>query len=230
MGLRQLVLVQPRLFPHEDAIARASGADDILREARVVPSLPQALENCSLVFGTSARDRSLPWPLVNPREAAQLCMGPGNSVGSGEIALVFGREHAGLTNEELQLCRYHVHIPAYEEFSSLNLAAAVQVLSYELRMAWLVLAERQTGMESVPHAETPASHDGLEQFYQHLQQTLVDIEFLDPEQPRHLMARLRRLYGRAQLSRTEVNILRGMLTETQKAARGELQQRRNNND
>lgn len=227
MGLERLILVQPRLFPHEDANARASGADEVLHNAQVVSTLAQALEGCSLVMGTSARDRSLPWPLVNPHEAAQQCFSRWQAEPETEIALVFGREHAGLTNEELQLCQYHVHIPADEQFSSLNLAASVQVLSYELRMCWLA-AQGAPSQEG--RAMNLASHDAMEQFYQHLQQALVDIEFLDPEKPRHLMARLRRLFGRSQLDTTELNILRGILTETQKAARGELQQRRQHHD
>ncbi|NLC09904.1 MAG: tRNA (cytosine(32)/uridine(32)-2'-O)-methyltransferase TrmJ, partial [Gammaproteobacteria bacterium] len=135
-----------------------------------------------------------------------------------------------LTNEELHLCQYHVHIPAIEEFSSLNLAASVQVLTYELRMAWLTATQQPTRMVSVESTailgSAPASHDALELFYEHLQRTLVDIEFLDPEKPRHLMARLRRIYGRVQLSKSEVGILRGILTETQVAASGELQRRK----
>lgn len=147
-----------------------------------------------------------------------------------QIALVFGREDSGLTNEELQRCHYHVHIPSDPGFSSLNLGAAVQVLSYEVRMAWLQAEGQPSKVEKFeatsPRSETLATMDELERFYEHLEQTLVDIEFLDPEKPRHLMARLRRLYGRSSVSRAEMNILRGILTETQKAARGELIKRK----
>lgn len=230
MGLKQLVLVQPKDFPSKDAVARAAGADDILQHAQVVSSLEQALAGCSLVLGTSARDRRIPWPLVNPREAAQRCVEQIQIEPDADMALVFGREYAGLTNEELHLCQYHVHIPAIAEFSSLNLAASVQVLTYELRMAWLTATQQPTRMVSVERTailgSAPASHDALELFYEHLQRTLVDIEFLDPEKPRHLMARLRRIYGRVQLSKSEVGILRGILTETQVAASGELQRRK----
>lgn len=234
MGLSRLVLVDPKEFPSGDARARASGADDILEQAQVVASLEQALAGCSLVLGTSARDRRLPWPLVNPRDAAQVVLENLRTDEQADIALVFGREHAGLTNDELHQCQYHIHIPSDESFSSLNLAAAVQVLTYEVRMAWLAASEQPLCMESVertgPLGSGPATHEALELFYGHLQRTLIDIEFLDPDKPRHLMTRLRRLFGRSQLSKSEVNILRGILTETQKAARGELQHRREQHD
>jgi tRNA (cytidine32/uridine32-2'-O)-methyltransferase len=228
MGLSRLVLVEPRLFPHHEADARASGAGDILEKAQVVATLEDALVGCNLVLGTSARDRRIPWPLLDPRECGTKVV---EEAGQGaEIALVFGREDSGLTNEELQRCHYHVHIPSDPEFSSLNLGAAVQVLSYEVRMAWLAAQGQPTKVEkeevaSVKSAEL-ATMDELERFYEHLEQTLVAIEFLDPEKPRHLMARLRRLYGRSSVSRAEMNILRGILTETQKAARGELLKRK----
>jgi tRNA (cytidine32/uridine32-2'-O)-methyltransferase len=229
MGLSRLVLVQPEEFPSGEANARASGATDILEAALVVDSLEEALAGCSLVLGTSARERRIPWPLLDPRECAQKCLEhvePG-----GEVALVFGREYAGLTNEELQRCQYHVHIPSNPEFSSLNLATAVQVLVYEVRMAWLAQQGQPTKMEKLETTAmldaVPVTADELELFYQHLEQTLVQIDFLDPAKPRHLMARLRRLYGRAGVSKLEMNILRGILTETQKAARGELLKRRN---
>ncbi|NLY15718.1 MAG: RNA methyltransferase [Gammaproteobacteria bacterium] len=236
MGLHQLVLVNPKDFPSADAWARASGADDVLLQARVVDSLQHALSGCNLVLGTSARDRRLPWPLVSPRDGAGRVLQhlQAAEAGQADVALVFGREHAGLTNDELHQCQYHVHIPSCENFSSLNLAAAVQVLTYELRMAWLQASEQPLCMEAVERTgqlgSAPATHDALELFYDHLQRTLIDIEFLDPEKPRHLMTRLRRLFGRNQLSKSEVNILRGILTETQKAARGELQQRRSEHD
>jgi len=145
------------------------------------------------------------------------------------VALVFGREYAGLTNEELQRCQFHVHIPADPEFSSLNLATAVQVLTYEVRMAWLAHQGQPTKMAKLETTAmldaVPVTADELELYYRHLEETLVAIEFLDPAKPRHLMARLRRLYGRAGISKLEMNILRGILTETQKAARGELHKR-----
>lgn len=230
MGLKSLVLVEPRKYPHNDANSRAAGADDILENAQVVATLEEALQGCCVVLGTSARDRRIPWPLLDPREAADTCLQAWRADNDAEIALVFGREYAGLTNTELQRCQYHIHIPADPEFSSLNLATAVQVLSYEMRMAWLKDTEQPTRMPEIEATgmlgSAPATHDSLELFYEHLQQTLIEIDFLDPVKPRHLMARLRRIYGRSQLKKSEVNILRGILTETQKAARGEIIQRR----
>jgi tRNA/rRNA methyltransferase/tRNA (cytidine32/uridine32-2'-O)-methyltransferase len=228
MGLSRLVLVDPQDFPSADAVARASGATDILDAAQVVATLEEALVGCSLVLGTSARDRRIPWPLLDPRETGVLCQE--QAAQGAEVALVFGREYAGLTNEELQRCHYHVHIPSDPEFSSLNLAAAVQVLAYEVRMAWLAQSGQPTKTEKVETTSMlsaqPVTADELEHYYGHLEQTLVDIGFLDPQKPRHLMSRLRRLYGRSGVSKLEMNILRGILTETQKAARGEPHKRR----
>ncbi|QXI37680.1 tRNA (cytosine(32)/uridine(32)-2'-O)-methyltransferase TrmJ [Pseudomonas xantholysinigenes] len=228
MGLSRLVLVQPKEFPSGDATARASGADDILANAQVVDSLEDALVGCSLVMGTSARERSIPWPLIDPRECGAKAVE--HARGGEEIALVFGREHAGLTNEELQRCHFHVHIPSNPDFSSLNLAAAVQVLSYEVRMAWLAAEGAPSKVEKFDanslRSNEPATMDEMELFYEHLEKTLVDIGFLDPEKPKHLMPRLRRLYGRSAVNRSEMSILRGILTETQKVARGEPHKRK----
>lgn len=228
MGLSRLVLVDPLTFPHHEADARASGAGDILEKAQVVATLEDALVGCNLVLGTSARDRRIPWPLLDPRESGVMAA---EQAGQGlEVALVFGREYAGLTNEELQRCHYHVHIPSDPEFSSLNLAAAVQVLSYEVRMSWLATQGQPTKIEKVEvtsvRSADLATMDEMEGFYGHLESTLVAIGFLDPEKPRHLMARLRRLYGRSEVNRSEISILRGILTETQKAARGEPYKRK----
>ncbi len=208
MGLSRLYLVRPHQFPCAEATARASGADDLLTRAVVCDSLDEALVDCSLVMGASARLRSLPWPLSDARSAAQRAAA--GAVAGQEVALVFGREHSGLSNEELQRCHYLLHIPASPDFSSLNLAAAVQVVSYELRMALL-------GEEPLaPDEGDYASADELESFYAHLEQTLIAVGFLDPDNPRQVMRRLRRLYNRARTERVELNILRGILTETQK--------------
>ncbi|MBC9252054.1 RNA methyltransferase [Pseudomonas alcaligenes] len=228
MGLSRLVLVDPLDFPSSEAVARASGATDVLEAAQVVNTLEEALVGCTVVLGTSARDRRIPWPLLDPRECATTSLE--HVQAGGEVALVFGREYAGLTNEELQRCHFHVHIPANPEFSSLNLATAVQVLAYEVRMAWLAAQGQPTKMSkveaAVPLDAQPVTADELELFYGHLESTLVAIGFLDPQHPRHLMSRLRRLYGRADVSKLEMNILRGILTETQKAVRGEPHKRR----
>jgi TrmH family RNA methyltransferase len=230
MGLSRLVLVQPRDFPSVEAVARAAGAVDILDGARIVNSLEDALDGCGLVLGTSARNRHIPWPLLDPRECAAACLEQIEQ--AGEVALVFGREDSGLSNDELQRCHFHVHIPSDPEFSSLNLAMAVQVLTYEVRMAWLAAQGQPTKMAKLEtHAEQsslPVTADELERFFVHMESTLVQIGFHDPENPRHLMPRLRRLYGRNNISKLEMNILRGILTETQKAARGEVYKRRDN--
>ncbi|MFD1259982.1 tRNA (cytosine(32)/uridine(32)-2'-O)-methyltransferase TrmJ [Entomomonas asaccharolytica] len=220
MGLKQLFLVNPKhALPHPDATARASGADDILQTAQTVANLEEALTGCSLVLGTSARDRQIPWPILDPKEAANLSIETTQQ--QQQVALVFGREHAGLTNEELQRCDYHVHIPADDSFSSLNVAAAVQVLTYELRMAWLQAQKQPTKMQkqetTLQQNNLPCTHEELELFYQHLEKTLIAVNFLDPNRPRHLMTRLRRLYNRAQITKLEMNILRGILTETLKS-------------
>ena len=228
MGLTRLVLVDPQDFPSHEADARASGASDILESAQVVATLEDALVGCNLVLGTSARDRRIPWPLLDPRECGQRSIAEAQQ--GAEIALVFGREYAGLTNEELQRCHYHVHIPSNPDFSSLNLAAAVQVLSYEVRMAWLAAEGQPSKVEKVEinsvRSADLATADEMESYYGHLERALVDIGFLDPEQPKHLMARLRRLYGRSSVNRSEMSILRGILTETQKVARGDAHKRK----
>lgn len=205
MCLERLYLVQPMHFPCAQATARASGADDVLARAVVCGDLDTALAGCRWTVGTSARSRRLEWPPMPPRECARTLMDESRE---GEVALVFGREHSGLTNEELQRCHHLVHIPANPSFSSLNLAAAVQVLSYEIMMA-----------DEVTHAtQTPrdlATADEMASFYGHLEQTLVDLEFLDPNHPRKLMGRLRRFFNRARPDRTEMNILRGILSSAQ---------------
>ena len=228
MGLSRLVLVDPIDFPSPEAVARASGATDVLDNAQVVATLEEALAGCSVAFGTSARDRRIPWPLLDPRETGTTCI---EQVAQGaEVALVFGREYAGLTNEELQRCHFHVHIPSNPDFSSLNLAAAVQVLAYEVRMAWLAASGQPSKSEKLETTSMlnaqQVTADELEHYYGHLEQTLMDIGFLDPANPRHLMPRLRRLYGRSGISKLEMNILRGILTETQKVVRGEPHKRR----
>ena len=216
MGLHELVLVDPVRFPDQQANARAAGAEDVLQGARIVETLEEAIADCVLVLGTSARDRRIPWPVLDPREAADEVLNRLESEQSGPVAIVFGREDAGLTSEELQRCQYHVHIPSMPDFSSLNLGAAVQVLAYELQRAGAPTKMHKIETTALPN-ETPATAGELEQYFQHLEQVLVEIGFHDPQKPRQLMPRLRRLYGRIQVNRMEMNILRGILTETQKA-------------
>jgi tRNA/rRNA methyltransferase/tRNA (cytidine32/uridine32-2'-O)-methyltransferase len=214
MGLEQLVLVNPARYPHAEATARASGADDILANARVVGSLDQALNGCSLVLGASARRRNLAWPELDPRQSAARAAAVS---GRGQVALVFGRERSGLTNAELDSCHFLVHIPANPDYSSLNLAAAVQVLSYELRMA--SVHPPVTRDVEANGGQLPAPAEEMRRFYQHLEQVLIGIGFLDPTNPRHLMRRMHRLFNRARLDSSEVNILRGVLSAVQRPRR-----------
>ncbi|NNF16740.1 MAG: tRNA (cytosine(32)/uridine(32)-2'-O)-methyltransferase TrmJ [Gammaproteobacteria bacterium] len=210
MCLSQLVLVRPRQFPHADATAMASGADDVLMNARLCDSLEDAVADCSLCFGASARLRSLPWPLESPRAAARKIL---NESASHPVALVFGRERSGLTNDELALCHALVHIPANPDYSSLNLAMAVQILCYEL----LMLSRDSVAATTMTQpAEAPANAEQMNYFYQHLQKVMISTEFLDPDAPRHLMRRIRRIFGRARPDQTELNILRGILSAVEK--------------
>lgn len=207
MGLSRLELVRPQHFPHADATAMASGADDLLQRARVHETLPEALADCTLVVGTSARPRHLAGPLLDPREAATTML---EAAGCGPVALLFGRERTGLTNDELDHCHAFVRIPCNPDYSSLNLAAAVQVLAYELRMG----VHGQTG-QTRDDAHRPCAAGELERFYSHLQRVLLATGFLDPANPRHLMRRLRRLFNRARPDQNEINILRGILTSVE---------------
>lgn len=209
MGLGRLYLVTPKYFPHEEAIAMAAGADDILMRAVVCESLEAAIADCTLAIGTSARSRTLPWPMLDPHECGQRAI---SEAQTHEVAIVFGQEKSGLTNEQLAQCHYHVQIPSDENFASLNVAAAVQVLSYEIRRAALqdkIPAEQ-------PPSEEYANSEETEYFYQHLEQTLQQIGFLKPSNHRQLLQRLRRLYQRARLEKNEVSILRGILSGIQR--------------
>ena len=203
MGLENLLLVNPRHFPHEDATARASGAEDVLDAARVIDSLADAIGDCHYVAGASARPRSIGWPTITPRDCAARLQQESEQ---GVVAAVFGPEKSGLTNEDLDLCHTLMAIPAVPDFSSLNLAMAVQVLCYELRVAALN-GEVSESARDVPLANAAE----LERFYVHLEQVLTASGFLDTENPRYLMRRLRRLFLRAEPDRNEINILRGIL-------------------
>jgi TrmH family RNA methyltransferase len=206
MGLHDLVLVSPRKPPDAEAEARASGASDILARARTVETLDEAIADCHLVIGSSARSRRLGAEALGPRKAAGEVAGlPAGS----RAALLFGRERTGLTNEELDRCHQLLHIPANPDYSSLNVAAAVQLLSYELRMASL---ESETPKTSARNQGPYATADELEKLYAHFERVLLDIGFLDPANPRHLMRRIRRLFARARTDRNEVNIFRGILS------------------
>ncbi|MCH8550539.1 MAG: RNA methyltransferase [Natronospirillum sp.] len=211
MGLAQLVAVSPREpLDNESAIARASGAQELLLNAVCCDSLDEALQGCSLVIGTSARSRNLPWPMLSPVELPPIVQGVPEP---GEIAILFGRERSGLTNEELARCHYHLHIPSNPDYSSLNIAAAVQVVAYELRRQ-LVGGD----LDNEPHPSVPlATAEDLEGYFDHLQRVLVDIGFADPNNLRQLMLKLRRFYMRAQPEPVELNILRGIISQTEKS-------------
>lgn len=212
MGLENLILVNPHDFPSGEAVALASGADDILENAQVVPSLEVALADAQLILGTSARLRTLPCPLLTPRQSAEIIIPQATQQ---KIAIIFGRERTGLTNEELAYCHYHIHIPTVEYFSSLNLAAAVQIMCYELRIAELEKTAAPTPAEVQPEHEI-ASFSEINGFYEHLEKTLYEINFLDPNHPKLILQRLKRLFNRARPDTREVNILRGILSAVEK--------------
>lgn len=208
MGLDDLALVAPRAFPHPEADALAAGATDLLRRAQVFPTLDAAIADCAHVAGTTARRRYLAAAAMSPRSWAQTL-----AAGGGRVALLFGRERTGLTNAELARCQALIHIPANPDYPSLNLAQAVQVLAYELRLA-------ATG-GGLPTAadHRPAPQAELELFFGHLHRTLRTIGFLKPNRPGLLLRRLRRLFGRAAPDADELAILRGILTAAERAAR-----------
>lgn len=208
MGLSDLYLVDPVQAPDSHASALAAGATDVLHQAKIVDNLQDAIKDCGLVVGTSARNRTLDWPLLGPRETAAKVL---QEAPNYPVALVFGRESSGLTNEELQQCTHHVHIPSNPDYSSLNLAMAVQTLAYEVRMQYLEAGESIEPIES----EYPLAED-LERFYVHLEETLLDTGFIIKNHPGQVMAKLRRLFSRARPEAAELNILRGILTSINK--------------
>ncbi|EJL6259309.1 tRNA (cytosine(32)/uridine(32)-2'-O)-methyltransferase TrmJ [Vibrio cholerae] len=211
MGLSQMVLVDPQCQVDAQAIALAAGASEIALNAQIYPTLEAAVADCGLVVGTSARSRTLEWPMLEPRECGEKLISEANQ---HSVAMVFGRERTGLTNDELQLCHYHVCVPANPEYSSLNLAMAVQLLSYEVRMAYLAL--QQSSQSSTLQEEYPR-HQELERFYAHLEQVIMQTEFISAQQPGQVMNKLRRMFTRARLEAQEINILRGILTSVQKS-------------
>ncbi|MCI4615067.1 tRNA (cytosine(32)/uridine(32)-2'-O)-methyltransferase TrmJ [Vibrio cholerae] len=211
MGLSQMVLVDPQCQVDAQAIALAAGASEIALNAQIYPTLEAAVSDCGLVVGTSARSRTLEWPMLEPRECGEKLI---SEAKQHSVAMVFGRERTGLTNDELQLCHYHVFVPANPEYSSLNLAMAVQLLSYEVRMAYLAL--QQSSQSSTLQEEYPR-HQELERFYAHLEQVIMQTEFISAQQPGQVMNKLRRMFTRARPEAQEINILRGILTSVQKS-------------
>ena len=218
MGLTRLVLVAPQGFPGAEASARAAGADDVLAQAQVCATLDEAIANCQLVVGASARARRIAWPNLEPHLAARKLV---DAATEQEVAVLFGRERTGLSNDELDRCQILVNIPANPEFSSLNLACAVQVIAYEIRRASMVDSTAANSVGTAEMLGEPlATSAEVQQFYQHLEQVMTQTGFLDPDNPRLLMRRIARLYNRVQLTSNEVNILRGILASfTQKTPR-----------
>lgn len=202
MGLSQLVLVKPKIFPDDEATARAAGATDVLENAVICDSLAEALQGCALSFGTTARPRRLSNVAVTPRDCAAKSLGYLRANEGADVALVFGRERSGLTNEELDLCQQPLNIPTNPDYSSLNLGAAVQLLSYEMRVAAL------DGSGASEMREL-AQHDELEGLFTALEQAMIKVGFLNPDNPRLLMRRVRLLLNRATPDAEEVRLLRG---------------------
>ena len=213
MGLRNLTLVKPLEYPAPEAEWRAASAIDVLEQASVVETVAEAVANAQFIVGTSARERRIPWPVQDARQCASRVVD--NARAGEQVAILFGREDRGLLNEELELCNLHCHIPTHEDYPSLNLAMAVQLVAYEIRMKTL---GDTLPVEEDAHWDTPfATAKDMQHFYTHLEETLIEIGFLDPGAPRQLMRRLKRLYNRVRLDEMELNILRGTLAETQKS-------------
>jgi len=231
MGLSSIYLVRPVVFPHKGAIIRAAGADDVLKRAVVVDSLADALADCHLVFGTSARSRSLPRPVCTPRRCAETIF---QDFQGYSVALVFGRESSGLTNSELAQCHYHVQIPSIPSFSSLNLASAVQVIAYEIFSAASqqgISHQKVNSRKNDPDHQNGQNNNGVflgeesgklaterevRGFLKHLESLLIKVKFIDPKHPKMLLQRLYRLFHRAHLHEKEIHILRGILSAIEK--------------
>jgi tRNA (cytidine32/uridine32-2'-O)-methyltransferase len=209
MGILDLALVEPKEFPSDVATFRSKAAKDILEKASVHTSLEEAISECELVVGTSARGRTVPWPVLNPREAAEEMH---KSSLNGKVAIVFGREDRGLTNEELGLCNFHVHIPSDPEYSSLNLSQAVQILAYEIRLSYL--QDRHVN-EEYWDVEL-ANNEQTERLINHMDELMQEVDFYDVENPRKLLVRVRRFFKRSKIDVMEANIFRGLFATIQK--------------
>ena len=218
MGYSNLYLVKPKIYTNAEATARAAGADDILSKAVVCDSLEQALQGCVAVVASTARPRTISHSVFTPREYAPKLY---EMVKLGPVALVFGRESSGLSNEELEYCNVILQIPTNPEFSSLNVASAVQILCYEFIQLLQLEDADKTDAESNDKEKTRlATADEMNYFYDHLEQSMIDVDFLNPEQPRKLMRRLKSLFNRAHLDENEVSILRGFLAAVQETVTG----------
>ncbi len=218
MNLTELWLVAPKSFPDVKARVMAVNALDILENVVVVETLEEALTGCEFVIGASARLRDIPWPLLNPREMADKMWSLVSQPDTNNVAMVFGRESSGLSNEELERCNYLVNIPTSADYSSLNIAAAIQVLCYEIHMK----AYLDSPAEEI-EAEFPlATNDDMERLYQHFEEALIELNFLKPHNPKQLMRRIRRLFNRSGVDKMELNILRGILSAAQSKYKKEI--------
>lgn len=228
MGLSKLVLVAPKTYPHPDIDALAAGATDLIEHIEIVETLQEALAPCHLVFGTSARSRTIPWPLLDIRPASEK-IAHAVVEQQQDIAIVFGREDRGLTNEELALANYHVTIPVNPDYGVLNVAQAIQIICYELRMSTLQYEQHEQDLQqTMPVSnnidmqwdEPLVTQAEMEKFYPHIEKMLEEIEFLDLNNPRLLPLRLRRLFGRIQLDKMEYHLLRGIFSRVVALSQG----------
>ena len=208
MGILNLVLVTPKEFPSDVATYRSKAAKDVLEKAEVFDDLESAVSDCELVIGTSARGRTVPWPILNPKKAAEEVS---NAALYNNVAIVFGREDRGLTNEELGLCNLHVHIPTDPEYSSLNVAQAVQILVYEIRVALLDNEEERDYWDV-----QLANNEQIERLIDHMDELMQEVEFYDVDNPRKLLIRVRRFFKRSKIDLMEANIFRGLFAAIQK--------------
>ena len=209
MGIFNLALVKPKEFPSDIAIYRSKAAKDILENAEIYETLKDAIAGCKLIVGTSARARSVPWPVFNPRDAAEEMRKISKQ---GNVAIVFGREDRGLTNDELGLCNFHVHIPSDPKYSSLNLSQAVQILAYEIRLAY----SKDEVINEVKWDVDLANNEQTERLIDHMEELMQDVEFYDVENPRKLLLRVRRFFKRSEIDVMEANIFRGLFSAIQK--------------
>ena len=236
MGFSRLILVNPKQFPDPEATARAAGADDVLENCQVVASLEEAIADCQYTVGTSVRDRQISWPIATPRQTAEklskqvLADNMTSNSEQAEIAILFGRERTGLENHELDHAQWQIRIPANDDYNSLNLASATQIIAYELHCAFLeslpntqinsdiesdMKNEESTGLTGVEQRQRLATHSQMQGFYEHLEQTLLQLDFIKTNPPTKLLRKIIRLYNRSHVSFEELQILRGMLTATQ---------------
>ena len=211
MGLRKLDLVSPKDFPSDEAIYRSKAAKDILELASIHETLFDSVKDCEMVIGTSARNRKVPWPILNPKNASrEINLTVKNNC---KVAIVFGREDRGLTNEELGLCNLHVHIPTNKDYSSLNLAQAVQIMTYEIRMSFIDLENAENDHEWDVDL---ATSEQTERLIDHMDELMKEVEFYDMENPRKLLVRVRRFFKRSGIDVMEANIFRGLFSAIQK--------------